>query len=237
MDDDGRSEHSGSHLTLSIWHPDCWTLEVTDHSAGGLLGHGVYHTEETVKGRFTAYANSEAVLEGLLDAIRESPLTDAVWEMDHRYDFDRQVPNPGNATQSLLVEYDKRTSINDALISNGFIPDKAVWMHDGREYWTVAIGENREQIQERLDSVRDEMNADIEIQQIVADGPNQGGVLQRRLLSVRQREIFEHARERGYYNWPREVNATELAEELDISKPTFLEHLRKAEAKLFDSML
>ena len=154
-----------------------------------------------------------------------------------RYDFDRQVPSPGNATQSLLVEYDKRTSINDALISNGFIPDKAVWMHDGREYWTVAIGESREQIEERLDAVRDEMNADIEIQQIVADGPNQGGVLQRRLLSVRQREIFEHARERGYYNWPREVNATELADELDISKPTFLEHLRKAEAKLFDSML
>lgn len=237
MESDERSEQTGSHLTLSIWHPDCWTLEVTDHSPGGLLGHGVYHAEDTVKGRFTAYANSEPDLEAFLVAIRESPLTDAVWEMDNRYDFDRQVPSPGNATQSLLVEYDERTSINDALISNGFIPDKAVWMHDGREYWTVAIEEDRDQIQDRLDSVRDEMNADIEIQQIVADGPTRGGVLQQRLLSVRQREIFEHARERGYYNWPREVNATELAEEFEISKPTFLEHLRKAEAKLFDSML
>jgi predicted DNA binding protein len=237
MEGDGRTEQTGSHLTLSIWHPDCWTLEVTDHSTGGLLGHGVYHAEETVKGRFTAYADSERDLEIFLDDIRESPLTDAVWEMAHRYDFDRQVPSPGNVTQSLLVAYDEGTSINDALISNGFIPDKAVWMHDGREYWTVAIDEDRDQIQDRIDSVREEMNADIEIQQIVADGPTRGGVLQQRLLSVRQREIFEHARERGYYNWPREVNATELAAELDISKPTFLEHLRKAEAKLFDSML
>lgn len=237
MEIDERPEQSGSHLTLSIWHPDCWTLQVTADSPGGLLGHGVYHADDSVKGRFTAYANSEAALETLLEDIRESPLTDAVWEMDHRYDFDRQVPSPGNATQSLLVEYDERVSINDALISNGFIPDKAVWMHDGREYWTVAIEEDRDQIQDRLDAIREDMNADIEIQQIVADGPTRGGVLQRRLLSVRQREIFEHARERGYYNWPREVNATELAEELDISKPTYLEHLRKAEAKLFDSIL
>jgi len=96
----------GSHLTLSIWHPSCWTLQVTEAHAGGLFGHGVYHNRDT------------------------------------------------------------------------------------------------------------------------------GGVLQRGVLSERQREVFKLARRRGYYEWPREVSATELAEELDVSKATALEHLRKAEAKI-----
>jgi len=49
----------GSHFTLSIWHPDCWTLDVTEDTDAGLLGHGVYHVEEKVKGRFTVYGESE----------------------------------------------------------------------------------------------------------------------------------------------------------------------------------
>ncbi len=36
-----QSQHGGLQLTLSIWHPDCWTLEVTDKTAAGLLAHGV----------------------------------------------------------------------------------------------------------------------------------------------------------------------------------------------------
>ncbi|WP_217493341.1 helix-turn-helix domain-containing protein [Haladaptatus sp. W1] len=52
------------------------------------------------------------------------------------------------------------------------------------------------------------------------------------LLSARQREIFDHARENGYYSWPREATSRGLAKDLDISKTTFLEHLRKAEAKI-----
>ncbi|SEM06288.1 HTH DNA binding domain-containing protein [Haloferax larsenii] len=52
------------------------------------------------------------------------------------------------------------------------------------------------------------------------------------LLSDRQREVFELARERGYYAIPREVSGSDLADELGISKTTLHEHLRKVEAKL-----
>lgn len=230
-------EQMGSHLTLNIWHPDCWTLLVTEEADGGLLGHGVYQVSDKVKGRFTTYADSERDLEELVDTIKASPLTDSVWEMDRRCDFNRRGPQFGNVTKGLLVEYDEERSINDALVSNGFIPEKAVWIHDGREYWTVAIEADREEIQDRLDAVREEMSAEIRIQQITSDDSDYGGVLEQGLLSQRQREVFEHAYQRGYYNWPRDVNATELAADLDISKTTLLEHLRKAESKLFDSIL
>jgi predicted DNA binding protein len=48
--------------------------------------------------------------------------------------------------------------------------------------------------------------------------------------------VFLFAREHGYYEWPRNVTARELAEEFDITKTTFLEHLRKAESKLLTAV-
>lgn len=228
---------AGSRLTLDIWHPNCWTLEVTSETPGGLFGHGVYKVGGKVKGRFTVYGETQSDLDEVIEAIETSPRTDSVWKMDHRYAAETETPTPGNATKSLLVEYDEQTSINDALVSNGFIPDKPVWIHDGREYWTVIINEDRTQVQSRLDAVRDAKDADIEIQQIISDDTGSGGMMRKETLSERQREVFELARDRGYYNWPREVTATELASELDVSKATLLEHLRKAESKLVDSVL
>lgn len=57
------------------------------------------------------------------------------------------------------------------------------------------------------------------------------------LLSDRQSEVVEAALEGGYYEWPRETNAETLAERLDISHTTFLEHLRKAEQILLSNAL
>lgn len=226
----------GSHLTLSIWHPDCWTLQVTDDADGGIFGHGVYQVDASVKGRFTVYGESETEVDSLIVDIEESSLTDSVWKLDNRFEFDHHIPTPGNTSQSVLVTYSHNRSINQALVSNGFIPDKAVWIQDGREYWNVIIEEDRKNIQKRLDAVRDEMNAEIEVQQIISDNRQAEGVLKCGILSERQREVFELARKQGYYTWPREVSATEIADELDVSKATVLEHLRKAEAKVINAL-
>lgn len=57
-------------------------------------------------------------------------------------------------------------------------------------------------------------------------------------LTDRQQEALEAAYRAGYYDWPRESTAEEIAETLDISAPTLHAHLRKAEdsvlADLFD---
>ncbi|SDX76093.1 histidine kinase N-terminal 7TM domain-containing protein [Halobellus clavatus] len=51
-------------------------------------------------------------------------------------------------------------------------------------------------------------------------------------LTDRQREALEVAYRAGYFEWPRESSAEEVAETLDISRPTFQGHLRKAEDAL-----
>jgi len=58
-------------------------------------------------------------------------------------------------------------------------------------------------------------------------------------LTERQREVLEAAFRAGYFNWPRDSTAEEVAETLDISSATLHSHLRKAEqsllADLFDT--
>ncbi|MDZ5809922.1 bacterio-opsin activator domain-containing protein [Halorubrum sp. AD140] len=51
-------------------------------------------------------------------------------------------------------------------------------------------------------------------------------------LTDRQREVLETAHDVGYYDWPREVTAEELADRFDISPATLHQHLRAAEQKL-----
>lgn len=51
-------------------------------------------------------------------------------------------------------------------------------------------------------------------------------------LTDRQREALEAAYRAGYFEWPRDSNAEEVAATLDISSPTLHSHLRKAEGSL-----
>lgn len=51
-------------------------------------------------------------------------------------------------------------------------------------------------------------------------------------LTDRQFEVIECALEEGYFEWPRDASSDDISNTLDISRATFLEHLRKAQSKL-----
>lgn len=55
-------------------------------------------------------------------------------------------------------------------------------------------------------------------------------------LTDRQFEVLQIAHASGYYNWPRESSAEDCADSLDISQPTFSQHLRTAQAKLLGAL-
>jgi len=55
-------------------------------------------------------------------------------------------------------------------------------------------------------------------------------------LTDRQREALEAAYRAGYFNWPRDSTAEEVAETLDISSSTLHSHLRKAEGSLLEDL-
>jgi DNA-binding CsgD family transcriptional regulator len=56
-------------------------------------------------------------------------------------------------------------------------------------------------------------------------------------LTDRQREVLATAHEGGFFERPKAANSDELAATLDITRSTFLQHLRAAERKVFDALL
>jgi hypothetical protein len=54
-------------------------------------------------------------------------------------------------------------------------------------------------------------------------------------LTDRQQTIIATAYNAGYYRWPRESTAEEIAEAVDLAPPTLHEHVRDAEAKLLEA--
>ena len=56
-------------------------------------------------------------------------------------------------------------------------------------------------------------------------------------LTARQEEVIETAHEMGYFAYPRQSNASEVASALGIEPSTFAEHLAAAQSKILSSLL
>ncbi|WP_254537422.1 helix-turn-helix domain-containing protein [Halomarina litorea] len=229
---------AGTRLTLDLWHPNCWAIEATERAGGGVLAHAIYTAPtagEAVNGLFTAYGDSEREVEALLGAVRESSYAGEVQELQTRFGGNTEDAAPGNVVREFFLEYDPGDMICPTLLEHGFVHSAPVRIEAGREYWQVCFAGERSDIESRLERVREEGPAEVCVSRITATDTAATERQHRTgTLTAAQREVFEHAREQGYYEWPRQASTRELAADLGVSKTTLLEHLRKAEAKLLD---
>ena len=57
------------------------------------------------------------------------------------------------------------------------------------------------------------------------------------VLTTKQKEILVESYRQGYFDYPRQVNAGQLAEKMGMHKTTLLEHIHKAEKRLIGHIL
>ncbi|WP_436935108.1 helix-turn-helix domain-containing protein [Halovenus marina] len=97
-----------------------------------------------------------------------------------------------------------------------------------------------EQLQTIVEDLR-ESYPPIDVQRLLQpplEGPADERVfVNRGRLTDKQREVLEAAFEMGYFQRPKESNATEIAEALDITQSTFTGHLMAAQRKLLEDIL
>lgn len=229
---------AGTRLRLDLWHPNCWAIRATERHPGGILAHAVYDTpmmgSSTVNGLFTAYGDTEEQVAALIADIEASPLAETVRRLQTQFDTRRHRIAPGAVSREFFLEHDPGEMICPLLLEHGFVHTAPGKIEDGRESWDVRFAGQRADIEAALEAIRGEADAEIEVESVgaVGGGPSHSRRVER--LTRSQREVYELARERGYYEWPRETSTRELADELDVSKTTLLEHLRTAESKLLD---
>ncbi|MFB6196766.1 MAG: helix-turn-helix domain-containing protein [Halobacteriaceae archaeon] len=80
----------------------------------------------------------------------------------------------------------------------------------------------------------------VTVQRLSRESDDEGAdpvLIDRNVLTDRQREVLETAWRMGYFEHSRQASATEVANELDIALSTFTEHLAAAQRKVLDPLL
>lgn len=230
MDAAATADETLLYLVVDVWHPGCWTLETTEGSDVGLLGHGTAVDDEGAVGWYTAYGPTSEALEAFLDRVEDSDQTTRVTRL-----ATPATTHPGapGATRDLLMEFDPGPTIRPAFAARDFLPYGPTRHEDGRERRSYLTTLDREAVRTALSAIEDGHDADVRIARLspmtAPGGPT--GVFEE-ALTPRQREAFALARREGYYDYPRETTTRALADEMGVSKATFTEHLRRAEGRL-----
>lgn len=222
------------YVTIDMWHPDCWTLHATQTVDAGLLGYEMTLRDGDFADRFRlyrAYGPSREAVAELIEVVDATDLTEDVIILSPSTTPDSRAF--GSITQDILVEFDPAPGMRTAFTTRGFMHYGPSQHEDGRERRSLLTIADRETVHQALEDIEASYDADLEIERFTTthaprglhDLPSDG-------LSPRQREAFQLARARGYYDYPRATTAQELADEFDVSRTTFLEHLRKAEREL-----
>lgn len=152
-------------------------------------------------------------------------------------------PARHNAYLVLEVDYDSVTgfeSVMDVVTRNQCSPTLPPTNEDGWERWTI-LAPDREAANRTFHELQSIGDVDVvsltdaDLGSLLTTVTKAQAAIED--LSPRQREILTRAVAEGYYDTPRQVDLTDLAEADETSVSTVGEHLQRSEGKILRALL
>lgn len=210
-------------------HDDCWLQESTErHESITLVVSSVYMVDDDIHIDLTVHAPETGTIDTLEDE----------WRSDGRIrDISRIYEGPKGTR--FHASYTSEFSVYPHIIHHTPISLGTVRMSRGTEYYDL-IGEAsdvQELIQVLDEKGRTEIVSAEDLAEVPVSDEERAYPALEELLTDRQIQALILAFSEGYYRWPRDLSASDLAEGMDISVSTLLEHLRQAESHILSAVI
>jgi len=221
MDDDGDDEFLW--LELSFENPECPFITTTADYDGLKVSYVKgFEGQEGHTYRVEIEGDSEGV-KSFIDEIEEA---EGCTYVDTIADAESQALCQGSFTGATCI----REELNQLGVTAEEIETRG-----GRGYVGTHLNDHRDlqKVLKNLDNLPDVRLEDVRRQSMELSWPKNVFV-ESFGLTEKQYRVMEKAYEMGYFDAPREVNATAVTEELDITISTIMDHLQKALSKMTD---
>jgi predicted DNA binding protein len=175
-------------------------------------------------------ADGSVIEEFLIEGAGESPPTDAA-DLEEVFSY--------GSRRAVRFERDAEGRCPCETVERSGTPLLDVRASDGGLVLTFHAGD-LDALQVVLERLRSRWS-NVSVHRLVQTSEERSGedlaLVDRSRLTDRQREVMTVAHEMGYFDHPKGANASEVAEELGITRATFTEHLSAAQRKLLETVL
>ncbi|MEF8784970.1 MAG: helix-turn-helix domain-containing protein [Haloarculaceae archaeon] len=175
--------------------------------------------------RTLLHFHAEGEIEGFVDRLDEEE------EIDYL-----QVTEGGSVAQCRCLLHDE--CVLRALTTAGFMPHE-IRIVDGTERFRGSVV-GRDVLREVIQTAQQLGNVTLERVAEITAGNSAEKELDTTIessLTKQQREALVAALDQGYFNIPRGATATDVADELGISKSSFLGRIKRAQQTVFEQLL
>lgn len=213
-------------VRIAFQHENCWLLETTQrHPEAMLVVSGIYQSGRIVHADVVLHATKTPLLSAVAEEWRKDPRVHSITNL-----------HEGPQGVRFHVSYPSRRSIYPHLVRFAPVTVGSISIAAGKErihlIGTSAdidgiVKEMNQLGQARVESVRNRSAVPPDAQPMYGMAvPDENDPSP---LTDRQIEALELAYAAGYYEWPRNSSATEIAHAIGISTTAFLQQLRRAE--------
>lgn len=216
---------------VSVQYEGDWTADLTHHDVFGEFIASTF--------RNNRYTGMLAIESEDCDAVREVIQThDTVETVELVEQYETK---DGRCATTMLLQ-GRLTEVTplQALMYEGYLPVGPTELIDGCECFDLLLND-RSELSEAIELLSEFGNVTVEriTQDFRREIMPSRSEWQELLSSIprRQREFLNTAAKQGYFEIPRQVTLEEVADEMDISKTTASNHLRKIERKLVEFIL